>query len=524
MNEKRGGPATPGGRALVLLVVGSVALAGVGAFAVGGSSATRTGGPAEWSPVSGKEVTPDEECEPPEEATSTENDTDDTTGSETDASGYQLRITYDGEWRGTIVTENSDVPIEGSGDETIDIEADEDARIAASVSKTDISDETMEIELLLNGQVIDEQIPAEPDVDNFDDVDDGSSTVDDTSADSTFDSASDTSSTTGSDDWETFGEENESTFEESSGSSVGDQSVTASDDPFGDNTTNETVTALDTTNDTDADTETTNDTTAAEECEPVEDEEVNTTPTTNDTNTETTNDSAFPATASGSAQVVFADQEAANDGTRVVVESATLPDGGFVVIHNESLMDGDVRSSMIGVSENLDAEQSEDIEISLANRIDETQTLYAVLYRDTDDDGDFEYEGVGATTDQPYLDDSGSAIFDNAEVQVPGVDDTGATADTSAFESENNSTTTSASTDESVFADTATATETPTATDDGSAAGSGSGTEAAPAVSPSTAMSGNAAEETTETNAPGFGMGVAIVALLGLALLATRQN
>jgi PGF-CTERM protein len=37
-------------------------------------------------------------------------------------------------------------------------------------------------------------------------------------------------------------------------------------------------------------------------------------------------------------------------------------------------------------------------------------------------------------------------------------------------------------------------------------------------------MSGNAAEETTETNAPGFGMGVAIVALLGLALLATRQN
>ena len=506
MSEKRGGPATPGGRALVLLVVGSVALAGVGAFAVGGSSATRTGGPAEWSPVSGKEVTPDEECEPPEEATSTENDTDDTIGSETDASGYQLRITYDGEWRGTIVTENSDVPIEGSGDETIDIEADEDARIAASVSKTDISDETMEIELLLNGLVIDKQIPAEPDVDNFDDVDDGSSTVDDTSADSTFESTSDTSSTTGSDGWETFGDNNESSpFDDSSGNSFGDESVTADEDSFGDDTTNDTATA--------------------EECDPVEDKAVDTTNDT-DTDTETANDSAFSAETSGSAQVVFANQTVTGDGTDITVESATSPDGGFVVIHNESLMQGEdnVRSSMIGVSRKLDAEQNEDIEIDLANNIEESQQLYAVLYRDADDDGNFEYGGTMEDSDEPYLNDNDMAIYDNATVTVPRADSTSETADTSVFGSENDSTTTSASTDESVFAETATATETPTATDDGSAASSESGTEAAPAVSPSTAMSGNAAEETTETNAPGFGMGVAIVALLGLALLATRQN
>ena len=486
MSEKRGGPATPGGRALVLLVVGSVALAGVGAFAVGGSSATRTGGPAEWSPVSGKEVTSDEECEPPEEDPSTENDTDDTTGSETDASGYQLRITYDGEWRGTIVTENSDVPIEGSGDETIDIEADEDARIAASVSKTDISDETMEIELLLNGLVIDKQIPAEPDVDNFDDVDDGSSTVDDTSADSTFESTSDTSSTTGSDGWETFGDNNESSpFDDSSGNSFGDESVTADEDSFGDDTTNDT-----------------------------------------DTDTETANDSAFSAETSGSAQVVFANQTVTGDGTDITVESATSPDGGFVVIHNESLMQGEdnVRSSMIGVSRKLDAEQNEDIEIDLAINIEESQQLYAVLYRDADDDGNFEYGGTTEDSDEPYLNDNDMTIYDNATVTVPRADSTSETADTSVFGSENDSTTTSASTDESVFAETATATETPTATDDGSAASSESGTEAAPAVSPSTAMSGNAAEETTETNAPGFGMGVAIVALLGLALLATRQN
>lgn len=503
MNEKRGGPATPGGRALVLLVVGSVALAGVGAFAVGGSSATRTGGPAEWSPVSGKEVTPDEECEPPEEATSTENDTDDTTGSETDASGYQLRITYDGEWRGTIVTENSDVPIEGSGDETIDIEADEDARIAASVSKTDISDETMEIELLLNGQVIDEQIPAEPDVDNFDRT--GGSTVDETSADSTFDSASDTSSTTGSDGWETFGDNNESSpFNDGSGNSFGDESVTADEDPFGDDTTNDTATA--------------------EECEPVEDEAVDTTNDT-DTDTETANDSAFSAETSGSAQVVFANQTVTGDGTDITVESATSPDGGFVVIHNESLMQGEdnVRSSMIGVSRKLDAEQNEDIEIDLANDIEESQQLYAVLYRD-DDDGNFEYGGTTEDSDEPYLNDNDMAIYDNATVTVPRADSTSETAGTSIFGSENDSTTTTASADEeSVFTDPATTTE-PSATDDTEdTASSESGTDAAPAVRSSTPMSGNAAGESTQTNAPGFGMGVAVVALLGVALLATRR-
>jgi PGF-CTERM protein len=37
-------------------------------------------------------------------------------------------------------------------------------------------------------------------------------------------------------------------------------------------------------------------------------------------------------------------------------------------------------------------------------------------------------------------------------------------------------------------------------------------------------MSGNAVEESTETNAPGFGVGVAIVATLGTALLVTRRQ
>ena len=506
MSESRSGPVTPRGRALALLVVASVALAGIGVFAVGGSSATRAGGPAERSPVSGKEVTPDNRtvC-PPEEDTEVENGTDETATSETDGTGYQLVINYTGEWRGTIVTESSDIPINGSGSETIDIEADEDARIAASVSKTDISDETMEIELLLNGQVIDEQIPAEPDVDNFDRT--GGSTVDETSADSTFDSASDTSSTTGSDGWETFGDSNESSpFDDGSGNSFGDESVTADEDPFGDDTTNDTATA--------------------EECDPVEDKAVDTTNDT-DTDTETANDSAFSAETSGSAQVVFANQTVTGDGTEITVESATSPDGGFVVIHNESLMQGEdnVRSSMIGVSRKLDAEQNEDIEIDLAINIEESQQLYAVLYRDADDDGNFEYGGTTEDSDEPYLNDNDMTIYDNATVTVPRADSTSETADTSVSGSENDSTTTTASADEeSVFTDPATTTE-PLATDDTEdTASSESGTDAAPAVSPSTAMSGNAAEETTETNAPGFGMGVAIVALLGLALLATRQN
>ncbi len=64
-----------------------------------------------------------------------------------------------------------------------------------------------------------------------------------------------------------------------------------------------------------------------------------------------------------SATVTFDDQTTC--GTSVTVKSATLPDGGFVAIHDSSLLDGKVTESVIGVSDSLDAGTHEDIEVDL---------------------------------------------------------------------------------------------------------------------------------------------------------------
>lgn len=614
MDESQRGGATLRGRVAVTAIVTVVALAGVGTFAIGGSSAAGAGDAEGWSPYPGKEVTPD--CPPTNETTPDNGTIDDGT----DVSGYQLVINYTEAWQGTIVTEDMNMPIEGTGNETIDIEADENESVAATLSKANITSETMNVSLLLDGEVVDNQDPVEPTVDNFDRTDDAStvessssgfddstSEFESTSNDSTFESTSDSGSfnETGTDDgWSTFGEENESsTFEGSasaqenddpfngseittSGSdyqirvaysgdwsgTIGDVGSTRSvegsgtesfdidvqsgdivsanaqkDDDSNDELTiqilrdgdviKETSTTAEfgvasvsaTLNGTQAviaetDGNDTYATSSADDTSDVDDgnettddecvETKNTTQPTNDpveTSTTETNDSALALSTSGDAQVVFADQNVTE--TSLVVESATLPDGGFVVIHNMSLMqDGGVENSVVGVSEKLDAEQNEDIEVNLTptEGIEESQTLIAVAYRDTDGDGEFEYDGTEGGTDEPYRDDNGSAVSDDAYVTVIGDENTTGEAGTY---SEN---TTTASTEEaSVF--TETETRTATATEESRTAMS----------SPTTAegaMSGNAAEQSTETNAPGFGLGIAVVAMLGAALLTTRAR
>jgi PGF-CTERM protein len=524
MVESRGGSATSRGRAAVVAVVAVVALVGVSAAAVGGSSAAGAGGSADWSSDPSKEVTADNETVCPPEDDTTD---DDTSEEETDGSGYQLEIDYDGEWTGTIVTEDTETPIEGTGDETIDIEADEGARIAASVSKATISDETMDIRLLFNGEVIDERLSAEPDVDNFDRTDD--STVGDTSSDSSFNSSSNSDSLgdTTTDDWNTFGEDDEgSVFDDTP-----DDDANTLDSDTDD--TSDTGDTYDTNRD--------NDTSTDEECNPAEEDD--TTTTTNTTITENTpeDDSDISIATDEDAQIVFANQTADGGGTEITVKSATLPDGGIIVIYDTSMMDGDgsIEESVVGVSEELDAQRSQDIEVTLANKLEENQTLVAVAYRDTDDNGDFNFDDAGEAIDEAYTDDEDEAVGDDAYVRVPGDDDAAAASsaedgssgtdmlgddstatdtDDEAVFVEETATTDDDAGSESVFTDTATTTDESTRTE------TGTETRRTTQETPSTDMSGNAVEESTETNAPGFGMGVAIVALLGAALVATRRS
>ena len=116
------------------------------------------------------------------------------------------------------------------------------------------------------------------------------------------------------------------------------------------------------------------------------------------------------------ASVSISDQT--TTGTTVTVDSAFLRQGGFVVIHNESLTtEGDAIGSVIGVSEYLEPGQSTNIEITLDEPISENQTLIAMPHLDTDGDEVYDFVTSGGTEDVPYT-LGGSAVTDSAQITV----------------------------------------------------------------------------------------------------------
>jgi hypothetical protein len=103
------------------------------------------------------------------------------------------------------------------------------------------------------------------------------------------------------------------------------------------------------------------------------------------------------------ASVTFDDQD--SGGSSVVVQNATLSDGGYLVIHEES--DG-APGAVIGHSAYLDSGTHENVEVTLDDPIASTQTLIAMAHTD---DGDQEYEFPDA--DGPYTAD-GAPVVDDA--------------------------------------------------------------------------------------------------------------
>ena len=130
------------------------------------------------------------------------------------------------------------------------------------------------------------------------------------------------------------------------------------------------------------------------------------------------------------ASVTFEDQT--SEGETVVIESVTVPEDGFVAIHNASLLDGEVVSSVIGVSEYLEAGTHEDVEVTLFEGVDGTTfdqsaleedgTLIAMPHRDTDGDEEYDFVQNKGGNDGPYTEDN-EAVVDSAEVTVEEDDD-----------------------------------------------------------------------------------------------------
>lgn len=138
-------------------------------------------------------------------------------------------------------------------------------------------------------------------------------------------------------------------------------------------------------------------------------EKAETTETTTEESEETTTEEDSDGGSEGDggdgepASVTLDDQN--SDGASVIVQHATLSDGGFIVIHDES-------GAVLGHSTHLDAGDHSNVEVSLDNPITSTQTLIAMAHTD---DGDETYEFPDA--DGPYTAE-GAPVTDDAHVTV----------------------------------------------------------------------------------------------------------
>lgn len=108
----------------------------------------------------------------------------------------------------------------------------------------------------------------------------------------------------------------------------------------------------------------------------------------------------------------------------LTVASATMHDGGFVTIHDASLLEGDVLESVIGVSEKLSPGTHEDVKIVLDTIPEGEATMIAMPHKDTDRDRTYDFVTSSGSEDGPYT-GAGSAVVDTAEVSFsgPGGDD-----------------------------------------------------------------------------------------------------
>jgi|GEM_PF-96104 len=116
---------------------------------------------------------------------------------------------------------------------------------------------------------------------------------------------------------------------------------------------------------------------------------------------------AFLVLTSPVATVTFTEQTMSGDS--VVVDSVSLSDGGFVVVHQQT-SDGEV----IGHSRYLEPGTHQNVRVRLDSTYAEEMTLFAVTYLDSNGNGEFD-PPPGETADTAYT-ATDSRVFDRATV------------------------------------------------------------------------------------------------------------
>jgi PGF-CTERM protein len=116
-----------------------------------------------------------------------------------------------------------------------------------------------------------------------------------------------------------------------------------------------------------------------------------------------------------SASVSMADQ--LSGGNNVVIDRVDMSEGGFVAMHDATLLDGDTFDSVAGHSEYLEAGVHEDVVVTLDERLTSGQTLIAMPHMDSDGDQNYTFVESDGGADGPYATDAG-AVIDSANVTI----------------------------------------------------------------------------------------------------------
>ncbi len=107
-----------------------------------------------------------------------------------------------------------------------------------------------------------------------------------------------------------------------------------------------------------------------------------------------------------------------SDGRTVVIDTVELSEGGFVTVHDSTLLDGAVFDSVLGTSEYLEAGHHHDVEVTLDSPVSETQTLFGMAHEDTNDNETYDFVDSEGDADGPVT-ANGDIVMESAQVSVP---------------------------------------------------------------------------------------------------------
>jgi PGF-CTERM protein len=130
-----------------------------------------------------------------------------------------------------------------------------------------------------------------------------------------------------------------------------------------------------------------------------------------------------PATVTAAATATVSISDQTTDGSSATVDSVSMSQGGFVTIHDGSLLDGATFDSVRGTSDYLEPGMHEDVEVSLDDPYTEDGTVIAMPHLDTNGNQQYDFVSSEGAEDSPYT-EGGDIVLDDASLTVETMEET----------------------------------------------------------------------------------------------------